>query len=258
MGKLAGRRAIITGGAAGIGAAAAGIFAEAGAKVAIFDVDAEGGERVAAEVERAGGEAVFLETDITQPDAVEAAVAEVVARFGGLEILYNNAGGATAVDGSLLEIPLDEFWRTIGVDLYGSFLCCRFAIPHIAACVAGSDGIAGTGAVINSTSIRAMKGTSGADAYTSAKGGVLTLTRALAKQCAPLRIRVNAVAPGAVLTERTRAMGMTGDDDGTDPARPIRTGRPFEVAQVACFLASDEASLVNGAVIPVDSGASAF
>ncbi len=200
MGKLAGRRAIITGGAAGIGAAAAAVFAEAGAKVAIFDVDAEGGDRVAAEVKRAGGEAVALETDITQPAAVEAAVAEVVARFGGLEILYNNAGGATAVDGSLLEIPLDEFWRTIGVDLYGSFLCCRFAIPHIAACVAGSDGIVGTGAVINSTSIRAMKGTSGADAYTSAKGGVLTLTRALAKQCAPLRIRVNAVAPGAVLT----------------------------------------------------------
>ena len=258
MGKLAGRRAIITGGAAGIGAAAARIFAEAGAKVAIFDVNAEGGEGVAAEVREAGGEAVFLRTDVTQPEAVEAAVAEVVARFGGLEILYNNAGGATTVDGSLLEIPLDEFWRTIGVDLYGSFLCCRCAIPRIAACVKGSDGITGSGAVVNSTSIRAMKGTSGADAYTSAKGGVLTLTRALAKQCAPLRIRVNAVAPGAVLTERTRAMGMTGDDDGTNPARPIRTGQPFEVAQVACFLASDEASLVNGAVVPVDSGASAY
>ncbi len=258
MGKLAGRRAIITGGAAGIGAAAARIFAEAGARVAVFDVNAEGGERVAAEVRQAGGDAIFLPTDITQPEAVEAAVAEVVERFGGLEILYNNAGGATAVDGSLLEIPLEEFWRTIGVDLYGSFLCCRFAIPRIAASVQGSDGITGSGAVINSTSIRAMKGTGGADAYTSAKGGVLTLTRALAKQCAPKRIRVNAVAPGAVLTERTRAMGMTGDDDGTDPARPIRTGRPSEVAQVACFLASDEASLINGAVIPVDSGANAY
>ncbi len=258
MGKLAGRRAIITGGAAGIGAAAARIFAAAGAKVAVFDVNAEGGERVAAEVREAGSEAIFLKADITQPEAVEAAVAEVAERFGGLEILYNNAGGATAVDGSLLDIPLEEFWRTVGVDLYGSFLCCRFAIPRIAASVKGSDGITGSGAVINSTSIRAMKGTSGADAYTSAKGGVLTLTRALAKQCAPMRIRVNAVAPGAVLTERTRAMGMTGDDDGTDPLRPIRTGRPSEVAQVACFLASDEASLINGAVIPVDSGASAY
>ena len=116
MGKLAGRRAIITGGAAGIGAAAARIFAAAGARVAIFDIAAEAGERVAAEVRAAGGEAVFLETDITQPEAVEASVGEVVSRFGGLEILYNNAGGATARDGSLLEIPVEEFWRTISVD----------------------------------------------------------------------------------------------------------------------------------------------
>ena len=258
MGKLTGRRAIITGGAAGIGAAAARIFAAAGARVAIFDIEAEAGERVAAEVRASGGEAVFLETDVTLPEAVEASVGEVVSRFGGLEILYNNAGGATARDGSLLEIPVEEFWRTISVDLYGTFLCCRFAIPRIAASVKGSDGLTGSGSVINSTSIRAMKGTGGADAYTSAKGGVLTLTRALSKQCAPLRIRVNAVAPGAVLTERTRSMGMTGNDDGTDLARPVRTGRPHEVAEVACFLASDEASLINGAILPVDSGASAF
>lgn len=258
MGKLAGRRAIITGGAAGIGAAAAGIFAEAGARVAIFDVKAEQGEAVAAEVRAAGGDCLFLETDITRPEAVEASVGKVMEAFGGLEILYNNAGGATATDGSVLDIPLEEFWRTISVDLYGTFLCCRFAIPHIAAAVKGSDGVTGSGAVINSTSIRALKGTGGADAYTSAKGGVLTLTKALSKQCAPLRIRVNAVAPGAVLTERTRSMGMTGDDDGTNPSRPIRTGRPHEVAQVACFLASDEASLINGAIIPVDSGASTY
>ncbi len=80
----------------------------------------------------------------------------------------------------------------------------------------------------------------------------------MALQCAPMKIRVNAISPGAVLTERTRAMGMTGDDDGTNPARPVRTGRPIEVAEMALFLASDEASLVNGAIIPVDSGACAF
>lgn len=250
MGRLEGKRAIITGGGNGIGAAAALRFAQEGAKVTILEIKKDAGERSATAVEAAGGECLFLECDITKPEAVEAAVTKSVSHFGGLEVLYNNAGGATGQDGSFLDIPLEEFWRTISVDLYGTFLASRFAVPHI------RD--AGGGSVINSASIRAMKGTRGADAYTSAKGGIITLTKAMALQCAPMKIRVNAISPGAVLTERTKSMGMTGDDDGTDPARPIRTGQPVEVAEMALFLASDEASLVNGAIIPVDSGACAF
>lgn len=250
MGRLEGKRAIITGGGNGIGAAAAMRFAEEGAKVAILEVKKDAGERSAAAVEAAGGECLFLECDITQPDALEATVNKAVTHFGGLEILYNNAGGATAQDGSFLDVPLDEFWRTISVDLYGTFLASRFAVPHI------RD--AGGGSVINTSSIRAMKGTRGADAYTSAKGGVITLTKAMALQCAPMNIRVNAISPGAVLTERTRGFGMTGDDDRGNAVRPLRTGRPPEIAEMALFLASDEASLVNGAIIPVDSGACAF
>ncbi|NIA67406.1 SDR family oxidoreductase [Pelagibius litoralis] len=251
MGRLEGKRAIITGGGNGIGAAAALRFAQEGAKVTILEIKKDAGERSAAAVEAAGGACLFLECDITKPEAVEAAVTRSVNHFGGLEVLYNNAGGATAQDGSFLDIPLDEFWRTISVDLYGTFLTSRFAVPHI------RD--AGGGSVINTSSIRAMKGTRGADAYTSAKGGIITLTKAMALQCAAMKIRVNAISPGAVLTERTRSVfGMTGDDDGTNPARPIRTGRPIEVAEMALFLASDQASLVNGAIIPVDSGACAF
>ena len=126
-----------------------------------------------------------------------------VERFGGLHVLYNNAGGATSRDGKVTEMALEEFWRTIGVDLFGTFLGCRFAIPVM---VKG-----GGGSIINTTSIRAMIGTAGADAYTSAKGGVRALTQALALQWAAANIRVNAIAPGVVLTERVRALLRTDD-----------------------------------------------
>lgn len=249
MGRLQGKRIIITGAAGGIGSAAATLFCREGARVALADIDSDRGEQATAEARAAGGEAVFVETDIVRPESVEALVRQTVEAFGGLDVLYNNAGGATARDGGILDIPLEEFWRTIGVDLYGTFLACRFAVPHLQA--------SGEGAIINTTSIRAMKATRGADAYTSAKGGVLTLTKALALECAPLNIRVNAIAPGPVLTERTRSFGMTVTQD-LDPDHPIRTGQPEEVAALALFLASSESSLINGAIIPADSGGSIF
>ena len=156
------------------------------------------GKATARAIEAAGGEALFVATDVAKPDSVAAAVQATVDRFGGLHVLYNNAGGATPKDGKVTEIDLDEFWRTIGVDLFGTFLGCRYAIPVM---VEG-----GGGSIINTTSIRAMIGTAGADAYTSAKGGVRALTQALALQWAAHGIRVNAIAPGVILTERVKAL----------------------------------------------------
>jgi NAD(P)-dependent dehydrogenase (short-subunit alcohol dehydrogenase family) len=156
-------------------------------------------------------------------------------------------------DGNVTDIPLDEFWRTIGVDLFGTFLGCRFAIPHLER--------AGGGSIVNTTSIRAMTGTLGADAYTSAKGGVLTLTRALALELGPKNIRVNAIAPGFVQTERTRAI-MLADSEAAAKNPLLKKhvvgyGEPDDIAYLALYLASDESRRTTGAIIPCDSGASA-
>lgn len=247
MTRLAGKTALITGAAGGIGAEAARLFAKNGARLALTDINAEGGEAVARQIRDGGGEAVFIPADIAEPEAVEAMVARTVDALGGLQVVYNNAGGATPKDGKVTEIPLDEFWRTIGVDLFGTFLTCRFAIPHLAA--------AGGGSIVNTTSIRAMVGTQGADAYTCAKGGIVTLTRALAQECADRNIRVNAIAPGVVLTERVKA--MLRHDDPLVAKSLLGASEPIDVAYLALYLACDESRRVTGAILPVDSGASA-
>lgn len=195
MGRLKGKRVLITGSANGIGRAAARLFAAEGAQLTLCDRDHPHNEEVAHEINRAGGQAQAIQTDVGEPDDMQNAVNAAVDTYGGLDVLYNNAGGATKQDGAITEIELDEFWRTIRVDLFGTVLGCRFAIPHLVS--------AGGGAIINTTSIRAMTGTEGADAYTSAKGGIITLTRALALQWAKAGIRVNAIAPGVILTDRT-------------------------------------------------------
>jgi NAD(P)-dependent dehydrogenase (short-subunit alcohol dehydrogenase family) len=246
--RLRGKVALITGGGSGIGRAAALLFAREGAKVVIAEIASREGEATAAAIRKAGGEAQFVATDVTRPEQVEAAVRTALDVFGGLHVLYNNAGGATPKDGKVTEMDLDEFWRTIGVDLFGTFLGCRFGIP---AMVEG-----GGGSIINTTSIRAMIGTAGADAYTSAKGGVRALTQALALQWAAHGIRVNAIAPGVILTERVRA--LLRDDDAIFGKSLLGPSDPEDVAQMALYLASDESRRVTGAILPMDSGASAI
>jgi NAD(P)-dependent dehydrogenase (short-subunit alcohol dehydrogenase family) len=214
----------------------------------VAEVVPEVGRATVEAIERAGGKALLVETDVAEPEQVERAVRETVRAFGGLHVLYNNAGGATSRDGKATEMALDEFWRTIGVDLFGTFLGCRFAIPVM---VEG-----GGGSIINTTSIRAMIGTAGSDAYTAAKGGVLTLTKALALQWAPHGIRVNAIAPGVVLSERVRK--LLRDDDPLKRKSILGVSEPEDVAPMALYLASDESRRVTGAILPMDSGASAI
>lgn len=247
MGRLSGKRVLITGAANGIGRATARLFAAEGARLSLFDVSVDAGEALARELRESGVEAAFLAVDVGDPEAMAAGVGRSAERLGGLDVIYNNAGGATARDGRVTDIDLDEFWRAVRTDLFGTFLGCRFGIPHLVA--------AGGGSIINTSSIRAMIGTAGADAYTAAKGGVIALTRALALDWAHANIRVNAIAPGVVLSARVRA--MLREDDPINAKTPLGASEPEDVAPLALYLASDESRRVTGAILPMDGGASA-
>lgn len=248
MARLQGKVAVITGAASGIGRASSALFAREGAVVVMADMKREAGEAAAAEIVKAGGRAEFVTADVSREEDVRALVDGAAARHGRLDVMYNNAGGATGRDGKVTEMPLDEFWRTMSVDLFGTFLGCRFAIPHM---VAG-----GGGSIINTTSIRALIGTAGADAYTAAKGGVLALTRSLAMQWHVAKIRVNAIGPGVVATERVKA--MLRPDDPLVGKSLMGVLEPDDIAWLALYLASDESRRITGAILPAESGASAF
>jgi NAD(P)-dependent dehydrogenase (short-subunit alcohol dehydrogenase family) len=187
--RLAGKVAFITGAGGGIGRATAERFAEEGAKVVVAEIDLVSGEAAAvsarARVGNSGGDAVYIRCDVTDEASVQAAFAETVKRFGALHILHNNAGGSTAQDGPVTEAPVAEFWRAIKLDLFGTFLCSKYGIPYIIK--------AGGGSVINMASNLALMGISGRDCYTAAKGGVASMTRSMAVEYAPHKIRVNLI-----------------------------------------------------------------
>ena len=252
MKRLEGKIAVITGASAGIGKASALLFAEEGASLGLIDIDPDGGKETLEEIRKNGGNAEFFKVDVSSPEAMESTFQSIADAFGGIDILYNNAGGATPRDDHILKMPLDEFDQAIGLNLFGPLLGCRLAIPYMQQ--------QGGGSIINTASIRSMIGTPGADAYTAAKGGIVTLTRALALQCAPQGIRVNAIAPGAVLTERIKKLMEQDNDSG--PTQEIiekhllGLGHPQQVASVALFFASDDSNWVTGQILPVDGGAS--
>ena len=248
MARLQDKVVVITGGASGIGKASVALFAKEGAKIVFGDVKAADGKAFEAEMTGAGHAVRFIETDVSKEADMKRLIDTAVDDFGRLDVLYNNAGGATGKDGKVTDMPLDEFWRTISVDLFGTFLGCRFAIPHMEK--------AGGGSIINTTSIRALTGTAGADAYSSAKGGIIALTQALAMQWHTSGIRVNAIGPGMVLTERVKSIL----DPETNPiAKKSLMGpmEPDDIAYLALYLASDESKRITGAIYPAESGASA-
>jgi NAD(P)-dependent dehydrogenase (short-subunit alcohol dehydrogenase family) len=244
MARLAGKVAFITGAGTGIGRATAILFAREGARVAIAEIDAASGEESA---HLAGNGAIAIPTDVTEPESLERAIRSAVDKFGGLHILHNNAGGSTAADNTAVEAPLDEFWRAIKLDLYGTFLGCRFGIPAIAK--------SGGGSVINMSSNVALMGVPGRDCYTAAKGGIAAITRSLAVAYAPQKVRVNAIAPSATMTARVKRLvaGNTALQKLAD-SHLLGLIEPEDIANMVLYLASDEARLVTGQVLPVDSG----
>lgn len=251
MGRMEGKVAFITGGGGGIGRATAERFAEEGAKVAIVEINTELGEAAATSARAAaansGGDAHFIRCDITDRDQVMAAVAETVSRFGKLDVLHNNAGGSTTKDGPVTEAPEEEFWRVIKLDLYGTFLCSKYAIPEIIN--------AGGGSVINMSSNVALMAFPGRDCYTAAKGGVASMTRSMAAEYAPHKIRVNAIAPSVTLSDRVKKlMADSPQVDAIGKMHLLGLGLPIHIANMAVYLGSDESEITTGQVIPVDSG----
>ncbi|HET7882732.1 MAG TPA: SDR family oxidoreductase [Acetobacteraceae bacterium] len=244
MTRLAGKVALITGAGTGIGRATALLFAREGARVAIAEIDTVAGEEAA---HLAGNGAIFIRTDVTDETSMQAAVRTTVQQFGALHVLHNNAGGSTPQDNTVVDAPLEEFWRVIRLDLFGTFLGCRCGIPAIVQ--------SGGGSVINMSSNVALMGIAGRDCYTAAKGAVAAITRSMAVEFAPQKVRVNAIAPSATMTDRVRRL-VAGNAALTRLADAHLLGliEPQDIADMALFLASDESRMVTGHVYPVDSG----
>jgi len=244
---------IVTGGAAGIGRATAERFAAEGALVTVWDVTEDGKDALLRELEAAGGRALFQRVDVSDPAAVDAAVLEVHDRWGRVDVLVNNAG--IVRDGQLVKYKdgevrgrmSDEQWNAvIGVNLTGVFNCTRAVVPHLIE--------AGGGVVLNASSVACLNGNFGQTNYVATKAGVIGMTKTWARELGRYRIRVNVVAPGFVATEILASMPEKVLDGMVQHTPLGRIGDPKDIAEAYCWLASDAASWITGAVLSVDGG----
>src|SRR6202050_4503915 len=246
MGRLDGKVAVITGEAGVIGREAAVLFAEEGASVVVADVGTSSGAEAASDCKRA----VFIEVDVSDPASVRALYANAVATYGGVDILYNNAGIMPPDDDSILTTEADAYDRVQAVNAKGVFLCCKYGIPRLLE--------RGGGSVINVASFVALVGAATSQiGYTASKGAVLSMSRELAVQFARQGVRVNALCPGPV--ETPLLMRLFSDNPAAYERRRIhlpmgRLATAREIANAALFLASSESSYVNGATFLVAGG----
>jgi len=251
--RLRDKVAVITGAGSGIGRAAAKRFVAEGARVVVAEINETLG---AASAREAGAVAHFVHTDVTDEDSVKAMVRQAKEKFGRIDVLLNCAGGSVTDDKPVTSVDLGVWDHTISLDLKGPFLCCRHVIPEMVA--------QGKGSVVNFSSVVALRGNHIAHVYIMAKGGLLALTKALAGAYSPKGVRVNAICPGVVLTERVKSRFVDGNQirfggiDNMTQRYPFGVGEADDVANVALFLASDESRMVNGAAIAADGGISAY
>ena len=249
MGRLDGKVAVITGAGGGMGREAALLFCEEGARVCVADVDAEAAEKTASDA----GDAFAITVDVAEPESVREMYEQTAARYGGIDVLYNNAGISPADDDSILVTEPDAWQRVQDVNTKGVYLCCKHGIPHLQR--------RGGGSIINVASFVALVGAATSQiSYTASKGAVLSLSRELAVQFAREGIRVNALCPGPV--ETPLLLRIFGDDPAAYERRRIhlpmgRLAKPREIVNAALFLASDESSYVNGTTFLVDGGLTA-
>jgi NAD(P)-dependent dehydrogenase (short-subunit alcohol dehydrogenase family) len=249
--RLHKRVALITGGTSGIGEATAGLFAQEGARVSVVGRSVERGEAVAERIRSNGGEAMFVQTDVRKADECRDAIDRTVSAFGRLDVLFNNAGVYAANDA--VGCSEEEWDAQVDTSLKGAFLMSKFALPHMIE--------AGTGSIINCASGWGLVGGAKAVAYCAAKGGMVVMTKAMAIDHGPQGIRVNAVCPGDTDTplerEDAQAQGVPWNEyvQSVVGGQPIeRMATPEEIARAVLFLASDEASYITGAALPVDGG----
>jgi NAD(P)-dependent dehydrogenase (short-subunit alcohol dehydrogenase family) len=249
MGRLEHKVAVITGAASGIGREAALLFSEEGASVCVADVVEEAGEQTAAECR----DAFFHQVDVTSAESVEAMYRVTAERYGGIDVLYNNAGIMPADDASILETEPEAWQRVQDVNAKGVYLCCKYGIPHLIE--------RGGGSVVNVASFVALAGAATSQiSYTASKGAVLSMSRELAVEFARKGVRVNALCPGPV--ETPLLMRLFEETPGAFERRRVhlpmgRLAQAKEIAYGALFLASDESSYVNGVTFLVDGGITA-
>ncbi len=243
--RFEGRVALITGGGSGLGRATALRLASEGAAVVVADINPDGGRETCRLIGAEGGRALFVQADVTRAADAEKMVAETVEAFGRLDVLVPSAG--VGAGGTVVDVSEQDWDRVVDLDLKGVFLSCKFAVPAMLE--------TGGGAIVTVSSIGGMQGKGGAS-FCAAKGGVVNLTRSMAIAHARQNVRVNCICPGWVRTPINEAVLK-------DPERrakiadmhPMgRLGTPEEIAAAAAFLASDEASWITGAVLPVDGG----